>query len=128
MAFNKGAFLIYAGQETATTKLPSLFELDPIEWPEDEPILSDFLTRLTSLKKDPATDGRFEVLVADTHLQTRWIHQDHGLYGIFNVQSLSGPVPVELPNGVYTNLLDDAEITISAGQVELPLLPVIVRF
>jgi glycosidase len=128
MAFNKGAFLIYAGQETGATKLPSLFELDPIDWPDDEPILSDFLARLTALKKDPATDGQFEVVAANTHLQTRWVKGGHGLYGIFNVQSLTGSVPVELPAGAYTNLLDDTEIIVSAGQIELPLLPVIVRF
>lgn len=127
-AFNKGAFLIYAGQETATDKLPSLFDPEPLAWPAGKPPLSDFLTRLAALKKDPATNGLFEIVAADTHFQARWSDGEHGLYGIFNIQSQTGPVSVELPDGLYMNLLDDNHITVSARQMDLPLSPVIVRF
>ncbi|MCL4304087.1 MAG: alpha-amylase [Anaerolineae bacterium] len=128
MAFNKGAFLIYAGQEAGATKLPSLFEVELIEWPEGQPVLSSFLARLAALKKDPATDGSFEIVAAETHFQARWSGDEGGLYGIFNVQGQTGAVSVELPDGVYLNLLDDTQIIVSAGQIQLPLLPVIVRF
>lgn len=127
-AFNKGAFLIYAGQEAGAIKQPSLFEVDRIAWPEGQLILSDFLTRLAKLKKDPATDGSFEIVAADTHLQARWRAGEHGLYGIFNVQSQTGAASIDLPDGVYMNLLADTQVTISAGQIQLPLSPVIVRF
>jgi hypothetical protein len=33
-AFNKGAFLIYAGQESGTRQTPSLFEREPVAWDE----------------------------------------------------------------------------------------------
>ncbi len=128
MAFNQGAFLIYAGQEAAVTKTPSLFEPDPILWPAEPPILSSFLTRLTALKKDPATCGFFDILVRDTHLQARWDDRGSGLYGIFNVQAQTGSVAVKLPNGVYSNLLDDSSVVVSAGRIKLPLGPVIVRY
>ncbi len=128
MAFLPGAFLIYAGQETATTKLPSLFEVDPIVWPTDQPILSNFLTRLTGLKKDPAIEGRFDVLADDTHLQACWDNRGHGLYGLFNVRGYTGSVSVQLPDGRYPNLLDETVITVSAGTVDLPLEPVVVRY
>ena len=32
MAFNKGPFFIYAGQESAATHTPSLFDIDKVEW------------------------------------------------------------------------------------------------
>jgi hypothetical protein len=51
-AFNKGAWLIYAGQESAAGHLPSLFEKEPVQW--DDYALADFHRRLASLKKDPA--------------------------------------------------------------------------
>jgi hypothetical protein len=128
LAFHKGAFLIYAGQEAVIDKTPSLFELDPIPWPVEQPILSKFLTRLTTLKKDPAIDGFFDILIGDTHLQAQWDNQGSGLYGIFNVQAQTGSVVVKLPDGVYPNLLDDSQLVVSGGRIELPLGPVIVRY
>ena len=125
-AFNKGAFLIYAGQETGTPKLPSLFETEPIIWPDGTPPLSDFLSRLAALKKDPATDGAFDILAHDTHIQARWRFQS-SLYGIFNLRGITGPVPVGLQDGSYTNLLNDASITVAGGHVDIPQEPVIVR-
>ena len=32
MAFNKGAFFVYAGQEAEAVETPSLFEKQPIAW------------------------------------------------------------------------------------------------
>lgn len=126
-AFLPGAFLIYAGQETATTRLPNLFEPDPIVWPEDEPLLTDFLTRLAALKKDAATDGLFEFVAADSHFQARWQADELSLYGIFNVRGVKGPAPVKLPDGLYTNLLNDSPVRVSNGALLLSPEPVIIR-
>lgn len=130
MAFLPGAFLIYAGQETATGHLPSLFEVDPVDWPPpgQTPVLSDFLTRLARLKKEPALEGQFDILTGDTHLQARWDGEGQGLYGIFNVQGYRASVPVDLPDGRYENLVDDGEIAVSGGRVLLPAGPVVVRY
>src|SRR5690606_18080771 len=51
-AFNRGAFLVYAGQESAATHTPSLFDIDKVEWGAYE--FQTFLTRLAGLKKHPA--------------------------------------------------------------------------
>ena len=48
-AFNKGALLIYAGEEAGADHTPSLFDIDKIEW--DRYPLQSFLTALTLLKK-----------------------------------------------------------------------------
>ncbi len=50
--FNKGAFLVYGGQESAAEHTPSLFDVDKVQW-GDYPLLP-FLTALARLKKDPA--------------------------------------------------------------------------
>jgi hypothetical protein len=47
-AFNRGAFLIYAGQESCCVHTPSLFERDPITWGDRG--LQDFLTRLSNIR------------------------------------------------------------------------------
>ncbi len=128
IAFLPGALLLYAGQEAAATHRPSLFDPDPIRWPEGEPVLTGFLSRLTELKKEPATNGLFDLFPGETNLQARWDHQGQGLYGFFNVRGRSEVTPVELSDGRYLNLLDDTEITVSKGQLDLPLSPVIVRY
>ncbi|MCJ7625944.1 MAG: alpha-amylase family glycosyl hydrolase, partial [Anaerolineaceae bacterium] len=51
IAFNKGPFFVYAGQEAAATHTPSLFDIDKVEWGDYS--LQDFITRLARLKKDP---------------------------------------------------------------------------
>ena len=125
LAFLPGAFLIYGGQETGTDHLPNLFEKDVINWPR-QPSVSHLLSRLTALKKDTATDGHFDILERDTHFQARWQHAARQLYGIFNVRGIDNTVPVQLPDGSYTNLLDDTPLTVSNGQINLPKYPVIV--
>ena len=63
MAFCKGPFLIYAGQESEATQTPTLFDIDKVDW-NGYP-LQGYLTRLAQLKKDPAqVEGRFVISAA----------------------------------------------------------------
>jgi len=47
--FQKGATLLYAGEERTDANLPSLFEKDPVNW--DGPDISEELKQLIRLKK-----------------------------------------------------------------------------
>jgi hypothetical protein len=118
--------LIYAGQETATNRQPSLFEHDPILWPDQQPTLADFLTQLAAIKKDPVMGGHFEILVDDNHFQGYWRDNQRLLVGIFNVRGASATVSVNLPDSTYLNLLDDTPVKVLKGNIDLPLEPVIV--
>src|SRR5262249_13823927 len=51
-AFNKGAFLIYAGQECGAEHTPSLFDKDSINWGNYR--FQPYFATLARLKKDPA--------------------------------------------------------------------------
>ena len=118
-AFNKGAFLIYDGQEAAANHTPSLFDVDKIAW--NGHVLQPFLTRLTKIKKDPAiATGQFTLLPAEYSLQAAWLAGDASLYGVFNVAGSLDKVAVQLPDGVYTNLIDDQLFTVSSGQMPQP--------
>jgi hypothetical protein len=125
-AFLPGAFLTYAGQETATDRQPTLFEHDPILWPDTQPILADFITRLAAIKKDPVMGGHFEILADDNHFQVYWRGSQRLLAGIFNVRGASATVSVNLPDDTYLNLLDDTPVKVLKGNIDLPLEPVIV--
>ena len=126
-AFNKGAFLIYAGQESGVTHRPSLFEIDKVEWGQYE--LSPFLSRLAALKKDPAqTEGQFTILDGDPAIQAAWHKPGESLYGVFNVNGAEGSVDVQLPDGVYHDVLHDKEISVRFGQIALLESAVILRY
>lgn len=126
MAFNKGPFLIYAGMESGAAHTPSLFEPDPIPW--DAYPLQAWITRLASLKKDPALkDGVFTLLAANPAIQAAWQSPRKSLYGIFNVSGVPGTLAVQLPDGDYPDLLSGALLEVRGGQAALPPSAAILR-
>jgi len=126
-AFNKGAFLIYGGQEAAAAHTPSLFEIDKIEWGDYE--LQPFLTKLLMIKKDPALiEGQFVLLDGEPAVQAAWQHPEVSLYGVFNVRGEAGEVEVQLPDGEYLDLISETTIPVKDGQIMLPESAVILRY
>lgn len=126
-AFNKGAFLIYAGQESGATHTPSLFDADRIEW--DEYRLQLWLTKLARLKKDPAqVKGQFALLSGQPAVQATWYAPGESLYGIFNVGAAQGGVQVQLRDGLYDDLLGGAPLRVLEGRAVLPEVAAIVRY
>jgi glycosidase len=126
-AFNKGAFLIYAGQESGTKHFSSHFDIDKIDWSDYS--LQPFLTRLAKLKKDPAqVEGNFVVVQADPAIQAVWEHSAKSLYGIFNTSGKTGYILVSLPDGTYRDILNDGQVTVRSGKMLLPETAAIVRF
>jgi len=126
-AFNKGAFLVYAGQESAARHTPSLFDIDKIAWGNYE--LQPFLTTLANLKKDPAqASGKFVLLADEPVIQAAWYLPGASLYGLFNTQAVEGRVAVPLPDGTYEDLLSGAPVRVSHGEIALSEAAVIVRY
>ncbi len=126
-AFNKGPFLIYSGQESAVKHTPSLFEIDKVEWADYN--LQPFLTRLVKLKKDPAqVGGTFVVMQADPAIQAAWEYPGRSLYGIFNTSGKSGYIMVNLHDGTYRDILNDGQVVVRGGKIQLPEAAAIVRY
>ena len=126
-AFNKGAFLIYAGQESAVTHKPSLFDIDKIDWGDYS--LQPLLRTLSLLKKDPAQmDGHFVLLSGEPAIQATWYQRGNGLYGVFNVSGEEGDVAVRLPDGSYADLLGGGPVQVEQGRMALPKSAAIVRY
>jgi glycosidase len=125
-AFNKGAFLIYGGQESGATHTPSLFEIDKVDWGSYP--LQPLLTRLAKLKKEPAImGGNFYILENKQALQAAWMAEAGGFYGVFNTGKTSGEAAVQLPDGTYSNLLDDQPVVVKEGRMAIPPSAAIVR-
>ena len=113
--FQKGAALIYGGQEASDSHLPSLFDRDPVDW--SGPDRSELLKKLCALKKHPLlTDSSYEVR-ALPHDILYAVHESGGkrLAGIFSARGERGPVHVALPDGQYENLLDGGRLEVKHG-------------
>jgi hypothetical protein len=125
-AFNKGAFLIYGGQEAGEVKTPTLFDREPVEW-RGYPFQS-LLTTLAKLKKDPAVQGQFMLLADEPAVQACWYSPDGSLFGIFNLTAFTGQLPlVSLPDGSYTDLLSGQPVRVLNGQIPMPESALILR-
>jgi len=126
-AFNKGAFLIYGGQESAATHTPSLFDVDKVPWGNYE--LQPFLTTLANLKKDSAMVlGQLALLEDEPAIQATWYWPGASLYGVFNTNAATGQVDVRLSDGIYTDLLSSASVRVERGRTAMPDSAFVVRY
>ena len=129
-AFNylqKGATLIYNGQEVASKKLPHLFDKDPIDW--DTGInLSSYIAHLAQIKKDhvPIVNVEYDLQAFDAldTIVMYYVDQEEKRIGVFNLKHKVGKVPIAIPDGEYQNLLNNHLIEIEDGQIELIDSPV----
>lgn len=127
-AFNEGAFLIYAGQESENEHTPSLFDVDKIRWGEYP--LQPFLTKLCQLKKDPVQQsGQFTLLTSQPALSAVWQAEEAAMYGVFNVAGVVDVMATPLPDGEYTDLLSDLghTVTVRDGEMAVPETAVVLR-
>jgi hypothetical protein len=136
MAFSRGPFMIYAGQESAAAAWPTLFERAPIAWGEFG--LAPFLRTLAELKKHPAVrEGEFWILADQPHVQAAWAAPAgdslapvgaSGLYGIFDVSALGGLSEVQLPDGRYRDVVSGLSVEVAGGAAHLPGPAVVLEF
>jgi hypothetical protein len=125
-AFNRGAFLIYGGQESAADRPPSLFDVDKVVWKDYE--FAHFLKALTAIKKNPiVVNGKFCITGAEPVIKAVWNDQGASLLGLFNVNRATGTISIPLPDGKYQDMLGGNDIQISGGHITIPESAVIVK-
>lgn len=118
-AFNKGALLYYAGQESAASHTPSLFDIDKIEW-NNYPLQS-MLSSLAGLKKHPTLqDGNLVFLSAEPVIQATWLKPGESLLGIFNTSGVSGECQVFLTDGEYRDWISRKVVKVEGGKIQIP--------
>jgi len=118
-AFNKGAWLIYAGQESAASHKPSHFEKDVIPWGDYS--LTDFIRKLAVLKKDTAVkNGNLSWLTCDPLIQAVWQAPSNNLAGIFNTSGVEGEIPTMFPDGTYQDLITGEDFIIKDQRLLAP--------
>jgi glycosidase len=125
-AFNKGAFLIYAGQEAGSKTTPSLFDRDPINWESYGE--QEFLSSLCRLRRHSWRQaGIFHFLMDHPALMAAWSTEEGSLVGIFNVSGKTAPIDVPLPDGQYRDLLSGRPVQVRQGQMAVPAEAMIIE-
>lgn len=125
-AFNKGAFLIYAGQEAGATHTPSLFDRDPVDW--NEYPFQEYLTRLVSIKKhDFIRTGQFILSAGSPAIVASFSSEKGGLVGVFNVASNSGEISIPIRDGAYTDIINQTNVCIKHNKTELPPIAMVLE-
>lgn len=126
-AFNQGAFMIYAGQESGADHTPTLFDIDRFEWGDYR--LSSFLTTLARLKKEPAQlNGVFTITAAAPAVAATWEAPGNCLLGIFNVDGAGGGVKVPIPDGKYQEVISGWYVEVKDGEAPIPTAAAILRY
>ena len=126
--FLKGTTLLYAGQEWEDVHQPSLFEKEEIDrnTGHDLSPLMQSLYRIRKVFLSP--NDIFHAIALNetkTAVMTR-TNEDSQKVGIFSLKSIPTEVSVDLPDGHYTNLLDNSDLTVSNGILSTQGQPIII--
>ena len=128
MFFQKGAALLYSGQEWALSHTPSLFDPDPID-KTGEPMHAALLKTLTAMKKDPLfADGRYTIEAhANDTVVASYTKGDRKIVGVFSLKGEAANVPVPLPDSRYENLLSGMPVTVQNETLRTYGAPIVIR-
>lgn len=123
--FAKGSTMIYGGQERLDNNLPSLFDRDLVNWEGKD--ISLLITKLAAITKDKAFSyGFYTHKIHDLAVYLgEYTYLDRTITGIFNVGLEEGSMEVEIPDGLYNNLIDGSDIIVKKGKIELTNKPII---
>jgi len=116
--FQKGATLLYAGQETQNTLKPSLFEIEKIDWHTGKDI-GKYLKSLYNIKQEPLMSTGDYTLRKDEKSDVIVGFYNDGvekIVGIFPVKSQHGNMRLdEISDGEYTDMIDKSKIHVCNG-------------
>ncbi|AMV60235.1 Alpha-amylase [Pediococcus damnosus] len=126
--FQKGAMLVYAGQEYGVKHTPSLFEDDKIHWNTNLDF-SGLIKKMHELKQDRIqVAGKYELTSQQNDIvQVQFSQKKEVRIGIFSLKSQSGVAKVKLEDGLYTNLIDGSDVKVKHGVIQINQNPVIIE-
>lgn len=124
----KGATMIYAGQEALCTHTPSLFDVDKVDWSRyNEAGVADLMVRLAELKKDDVMNGFYQLELGDVFDTVYLAYEtcEEKRVAIFNFGLKSGEISVNVPDGEYEDLMTHELIAVYNGKIRLSAEPII---
>ncbi|MBQ4104758.1 MAG: alpha-amylase [Clostridia bacterium] len=126
--FQKGMTLIYNGQEVGASHLPTLFDKDTINWDVNVD-LAPLMKKLYDIRKDSVfTDSDYTLSVpAENVLCAVHKTQSEKLIGIFPVGENGGLISVDVPDGIYTELISGSSVEVCFGMISVGDEPIIIK-
>lgn len=128
MYFQKGMPLIYNGQETGATHLPTLFDKDTIDF-SVKVDLTPLMKKLYTICKDEImTDSDYKVeSPCDGVLTAMHTAKCGKLLGVFPVKTTGALVNVQVPDGTYKDLITGRDVEVHFGMLSVSDEAVIIR-
>ena len=127
--FLKGTVMLYGGQEFEDTHLPSLFEQEPIDRDTGKD-LSPLLRRLGEIRKTHFSGEDSFWGMADDGQRIAVLRRG-GCAGVFSLDAKPGTVSLEarleIPDGVYADLLGGEPVRVAGGKLFCSGRPAIFR-
>ncbi len=127
--FQKGATLLYGGQEWQNAEYCTLFDKAVFKRDKRKDI-TEYMIKLGRIKKDLLpVDADFSASANDeTEIVTAYFtKRDVRFVGVFSMQCNSADVRVNLSDGTYVNEIDDMEISVENGRLHCSGKPIIFR-
>lgn len=123
--FSKGSTMIYAGQERCDNNLPSLFDIDKVNWAGND--ISPLITRLAKITKNKIFSyGHYNINITDKDVYYgEYKMGNKQIIGIFNLGQDTGSIEVNIEDGIYRNTIDNSEISIKDKKFELTKEPIL---
>lgn len=126
--FEKGAPLVYAGEEFCDRNQPSLFDRDPVNW--DGADISAEIAHLAEIKREhfPA-DGWFSAEADDAQhgVCARFGGEGRELLGLFSLRGAPLRMRADVPDGRYLELISGEWRELRGGAVETDGRPLILK-
>ena len=122
--FQNGIGFIYGGQEYAATTQPSLFAKDTIQLGDEQNITFKFMQKLIAMKTNPVFGKARSCQINDKPLhpdmiEATLVSPEGRLHGIFNLTKETRQVYVQVPNGVYRDLISQTDVRVQNGMLEI---------
>ena len=126
--FEKGTALVYAGQEIGESHLPELFEKDPIDWDHWEVDLTEFIKKLSAIRRQLDARGVCRVRAeAEKYLIAERKMGGKTVTGVFAVTGLPGVLRTKLTDGIYDELISGKEVRVRHQMISCTGEPMILR-
>lgn len=128
MYFQKGMPLVYNGQEVGEKHLPSLFDKDTVDW-DVKVDLAPLMKRLAEIRRDEIFANSDYCVSVPQEGVLMAVHKtkDSKITGVFPVKTSSALVCVDVPDGVYTDLISDEKVEVKFGMLSVQDEAVIIK-
>lgn len=127
--FLKGTAMIYGGQEYGNSVRPDLFNKDSIDWTVEHDF-TPLIRRLVQIRQEQFGCCDYFEAQADEKNQIAVCYRynpSNQLVGIFSLQGKTAAAEVQLPDGIYTDLISGSDLEIRDHQLTSIGRPVIIK-